>query len=74
MLERMGYADSLAGWAHGDAGAPAQPVGARLEAPVPALSLVELADQHQETVSGGMDVGGEFGDLIAQALEVGGWR
>ena len=74
VLERTGHAHLLAGGAYGDAGAPAQPVGARLEAHGPALSLVELTDQHQQTVGGGIDVGGEFGDLVAESLEVGEWR
>ena len=71
MPERVGHADLLAGRSHGDARAPAQPVGAGLEARVPALSLVELTDQHQETVGGDMDVGGELGDLVAQSLDFG---
>ena len=70
ILEGTGHADFLACRSHGDAGAPAQPVGARLEARVPAASLVELTDQDQETVGGRMDVGGEFRDLIAEPHEV----
>lgn len=73
MLECVRDADLLPGRAQGDTGAPVQPVGARLEARAPALPLVELADEHQETVGGGMDVGGELRDLVAEAFEVGAW-
>ena len=65
MLERTGDPDLLACGAEGDAGAPAQPVGSRLEAPTPALPLVELTDQHKEPIGGGMDVGRQLGDVIA---------
>ena len=50
------------------ADAPGQPVGAVPEAVVPALLLVELADQYEQFVGGRIDAGGERGDLFAHAV------
>jgi hypothetical protein len=38
---------------------------------LPATLLVELADQFQQLESGGVDVGGQFGNFIAQAFQFG---
>jgi hypothetical protein len=85
VAEGAGDADMLAGWAEGEAGAPAEPVGAGAETPmevaVPALALVELADEGEELVGGGGDLGGELGDPFAELFYVvarrsgaGSWR
>jgi hypothetical protein len=39
---------------------------------VPPLALVELAQHHQEPIGGGVDVGGQFGDAVAETVELGG--
>jgi hypothetical protein len=40
----------------------------------PAVRGVELGQEEQPAIRGGGDVGGEFTDLLAQALEVVGCR
>jgi hypothetical protein len=37
--------------------------------PFPALALVELADQDQETVGGGGDMRGQLADFVGQGLQ-----
>ena len=69
MLQCPGHPHLLAGSSHVDPGPPAQPVGARPESRVPPFSRVELTDQHQETIDGRMQMCGQLGDLVAQALE-----
>ena len=73
MLERTGHTYLLTCGARGDTRAPTQPMGAVLEACLPASFLVELTDQYQEPVGGRIDVGGEFGDLIAQPHDLSQW-
>ena len=70
MLQCTGHPHLLAGSSDVDPGTPAQPVGARAEARVPSFFRVELTDQHQESVGGRVQVCGQLGDLVAQALEV----
>ena len=68
----MGDAHLLAGGAGGEAGAPAQPVGAGGEAArSPAPLLVELAGEDEQGAGSGLDAGGELGDPVAQPVEVG---
>ena len=66
--QRVGDADLLAGGAEGDARAPVQPVRTRGEAIVPARALVELAQQHEQLVGGGMQARGQGGDLLAEGI------
>ena len=47
---------------------PAQPLRARV-ATVPALPLVELADEDEQLVGGGLDAGGQLGDAVAEPRE-----
>jgi len=48
----------------------AQPVGTGTETMVPAAARVELADQLEQTCGGGIEVGGQLGDLVAEAIEL----
>ena len=70
LAQGAGDADVLAGRPEGQAGAPAEPMGAGPEAAIPALALVELADEGEELEGGGGDPGGELGDLFAEVFEV----
>ena len=68
LAEGAGHPHVLAGGARREPRAPGQPLRAR-QAAAPALLLVELADQDQQLVCGGVDAGGEFGDAVAELLE-----
>ena len=61
--QRSGDADLLARGVGVDAAGPGEPVGAR-QRPLrgPDLTAVELGDENEEAVRGGVDVGGEGGD------------
>jgi len=61
----------LAGGARQQAGPPGQPGRAGAEAAVPAAAGVELADELQQAGGGGVQVGGQLGDLVTEALERG---
>ena len=63
------HADVLAGRPRREPGPPAQPVRAR-QATVPALLLVELADEDEQLVGGGLDAGGQLGDAVAEPCEL----
>jgi hypothetical protein len=63
-----GDADPFVGGAEVEADAPGEPLGAGLEPVAPAAEGVELAELVQEARHGDLDVGGELGELIAQAL------
>ncbi len=54
-----------------ESGAPVEPVAARVEALVPPLALVELADQDQQLVGGGLDAGRQLGDGVTEAVHLG---
>jgi hypothetical protein len=60
----------LAGRGGGEPHAPGEPGGAGAEARVPARTIVELADEIEETRGGRIEVGGQLRDLVAQAVEV----
>jgi hypothetical protein len=60
----------LAGRADGEADAPGEPGGAGAEA-LPAAASIELADEVEEAGGGGVEMGTELGDLVAEALELG---
>ena len=61
--ERPGDADLLAGGVGVDTAGPSEPVGAGEGAlGGPDLAAVELGDEGEEAVGGGVDVGGEGGD------------
>jgi len=49
---------------------PGQPGGAGAEARVPSPSRVELPDQIQEARGGGVEVRGQLGDLVAEAVQL----
>src|SRR5687768_10994136 len=69
-LERAGDAHLLARGAEGDAALPVQPVGAGLRGAVrPAVAPVELGDQDQETMIGGVDVTGKGADLGGEFVD-----
>ena len=51
--------------------APGQPLGAGAEARVPAAAGVELPNEIEQARRGGIEMGGELGDLVAQALQLG---
>ena len=69
LSEGAGHADVLAGGPRREPGPPAQPVRAR-QATVPALLLVELADEDEQLVGGGLDAGGQLGDAVAEPGEL----
>jgi hypothetical protein len=64
------HPDPLAGRAQVEAHAPAQPGGAGAEAAVPTAAGVELTDQGEEARGGGIEVGGQLGDLVAETVEL----
>ena len=66
--QRVGDADLLAGGAQGDARAPVQPMRTGGEAVVPPGALVELAQQHEQLVGGGMEPRRQRGDLLAERV------
>src|SRR4029453_1784223 len=65
------HADVLARGAGLEPDAPGEPLGAGLEAGVPAAPGVELPDQFQEPGRGRLEVSGELGDLVAESIERG---
>ena len=69
LSEGARHADVLAGGPRREPGPPAQPVRAR-QATVPALLLVELADEDEQLVGGGLDAGGQLGDAVAEPGEL----
>ena len=71
LRQRPGDTDLLARGMGIDAAGPAQPVGAR-QRPLrgPDLAAVELGDEGEEAVCGGMDVGGEGGDGSGEGVVV----
>jgi len=52
------------------ADAIAQPVGAGTEAMIPAAARVELTDELEQARGGGVEVGGQLGDLVAETIEL----
>ena len=63
------HAHVLAGGPLREPGAPAQPLRAR-QATVPALLLVELADEDEQLVGGGLDAGRQLGDAVAESCQL----
>src|SRR5882762_905839 len=49
--------------------APGQPGGARAEPVAPAAVRVEVADEVEQMSGGGIEVGGQLGDLVAEAIQ-----
>ena len=70
--ERARHAHLLASRAQVEANAPGQPLGAGAKAVVPATTRVELADEIEQAGGGGLEMPGELGDLVTQAVEFGG--
>ena len=68
-LQGTGDADTLARGADVEAHAPGEPGGARAEAAVPAVSLVELPDEVEQPRGSSFEVDGQLRDLVAQLLE-----
>ena len=68
LAEGAGHPHVLAGGPRREPGAPAQPLRAR-QAAVPALPLVELADEDEQLVGGGLDAGGQLGNAVAEPGE-----
>ena len=63
------YAHALARSVERDADAPRQPLGAGLGAGVsPALAGIELTNQVQKASACDLEVGGQLGDLVAEAF------
>jgi len=60
----------LTGGAQVESDSPTQPGGAGAEARVPSPACVELADQGQEARGGGVEVGGQLGDLVAEPVQL----
>ena len=66
-VEGAGDPDLLAGDARAHAAAPVQPLDAGTEAQgFPGFLAVEPFQQDEETVLAGVEVGGEFGDLVGE--------
>jgi hypothetical protein len=60
----MRHTHFLACRVQADTALPVEPVGARHHTlTTPAFAFIELAYQTQQTVGGGMDVGGKLGDF-----------
>ena len=71
--ERARDADVLARGAEVEADPPREPVRAREGALIgPAAGFVEPADERQQAMGGRVEVRGELGDLVAEAIGVGG--
>ena len=70
--ERARHAHLLAGRAQIEADAPRQPLGAGAKAVVPAAAGVKVADEIEQASGGGIEMHGELGDLVTQAIELGG--
>ena len=64
------HAHVLASRSWSKTGTPAQPMGAGGKV-APAFALVELADEEEQLVRGGLDAGRELGDPIGQLLHLG---
>ena len=67
--QRTRHPHALARRAQVEPHAPAQPGRARAESGVPALAGVEFADELQQASGGGVEVGRQLGDLIAESIE-----
>ena len=67
--EGAGHPHVLAGGPQREPGPPAQPLRAR-EATVPALPLVELVDEDEQLVGGGLDASRQLGDAVAEPREL----
>jgi len=65
------HAHPLARGAEVHPDAPAQPVSAGAKAVVPAFAGIELADEAEQPGSGGVEVRGQLGDLVAQPVHLG---
>jgi len=76
--QRPRHANPLARGAQVESDAPVEPVRAGERTVCrPARAFVEAADEGQEPMLGGVDVGGDLGDLVGEAVDVGGrepWR
>ena len=70
--ERTRHAHLLAGRAEVETDAPRQPLGAGAKAVVPTGAGVKVADEIQEASARGIEMHGELGDLVTQAIELGG--
>jgi hypothetical protein len=68
--ERVGDADALAGRAEVEAHAPAEPLRTGAEAGVPPAAGVELADEGEQARGGGVEMGGELGNLVAEPVQL----
>jgi hypothetical protein len=69
---RKGVRDAhvLPGSSRRHADPPRQPFRAGAEAGVPAAARVELADQGEQPRGGGIEMGRQLGDLVAEAIEL----
>src|SRR5439155_26838457 len=70
--ERARNSDPLAGRAGIEPDAPGQPRSARVEPVAPAAACVELADEVEKPPGGGVKVGGQLGDLVAETIHLSG--
>jgi hypothetical protein len=64
------HADVLARGTGLEPDAPGQPRSARAKAIAPAAAGIELANEIEQPRSGGVEMGGQLGDLITEALQV----
>src|SRR5438093_699958 len=70
--ERPRAWDPLAGRAGTEPDAPRQPPSARVKPVAPAAARVELADEVEKPPGGGVEVGGQLGDLVAETIHLSG--
>jgi hypothetical protein len=68
--ERARHADLLSGCAEVEANAPGEPFGAGAKTIAPAAAGVELADQAEQAGGGGIEMRGQLGDLVTQAIQL----
>ena len=67
----MRHANLLTCRTHADPVLPVQPVRAGTQPRLsPALALVVFADQFEQAVSGSIDMGSQFGDLVFQVFNL----
>lgn len=70
-LERMRDPDSFPGRAQVEPDPPVQPMRTGLKADVPPSTGVEVPELREQPGGGRVEMGGQLGDLVAEAVEIG---
>src|SRR5690349_2967675 len=69
--QRAGDAHPLSSGTQVETHAPAQPGRARAEPVVPSAPRIEVADELEQPRRGGVQMGGQLGDLVTETIELG---